>query len=137
MTLSPLHPQLARDSITLGHLGSGRLLLMSNAHYPWFVLVPDTAATELHELDADLQARVVNDINRVSRFVRQRFPVDKLNVAAIGNIVPQLHIHVVGRRRDDPAWPGVVWGHPQQRPYDDAELERIGKLVSEDLLETI
>jgi diadenosine tetraphosphate (Ap4A) HIT family hydrolase len=107
----PLHPQLAADCHVLGHCDGNRLLLQRNAALPWFVLVPPTEATELHDLAPPLRARLEAASDRLARFTKRHFRCDKMNIAAIGNLVPQLHLHVIGRRRDDPCWPRPVWGH--------------------------
>ena len=101
------------------------MLLHRNSSVPWFILVPDVAAelTELHELDAATRQRLDAELDLVARFTKARFDVAKLNVAAIGNIVPQLHVHIIGRRPDDPCWPGVVWGRlPAGPAWPDATL---------------
>jgi diadenosine tetraphosphate (Ap4A) HIT family hydrolase len=125
-----LDPQLARDCFVLGDLGASLLLLLDNALVPWFVVVPRVAVSEVCDLEAAQQAELLAQVNAVARFVQGAFPVDKLNVAAIGNIVRQLHVHVVGRRRDDFCWPGVVWGAPGREPYAPAEVERIRGLAA-------
>lgn len=102
---------------------------MNNALFPWFILVPETDVVELCDLDPASQQILLEEINRLSRFVKESFPIDKLNVAAIGNVVKQLHIHVIGRRTDDPCWPGVVWGAGQSKPYSEVEREEILRLV--------
>ena len=122
-----LNEQLARDCYVLGRNGSCQLLLHRNALYPWFILVPECVESEFYRLDTALQNKVMALINLVSRFIENHFTIDKLNIAAIGNIVAQLHIHVIGRRRDDPAWPGVVWGTTQSAAYTP---ERIAEIKS-------
>ena len=112
-----LDPRLAADTHRLGRLVLSELLLMDNALVPWLILVPRVAATELHLLDDATRRQLSDETTAVGAFVAGAFPVDKLNVAAIGNVVPQLHVHVVGRRRDDFAWPGVVWGRPERAAY--------------------
>ena len=99
-----LDPQLQKDCIVLGELERSLLLLMNNALLPWFILVPKTDKTELYELADDVQAGVWAEINAVSKFVKDEFCIDKLNVAAIGNVVQQLHIHVIGRQHEDYCW---------------------------------
>lgn len=108
--MNELHPRLAADTHRLGELPEGTLLLHRNASLPWLILVPPGGASQLHELPADLRARVHERLDCLSRLVLEHFGSSRVNVAAIGNLVPQLHVHVVGRRPDDPAWPGVVWG---------------------------
>ena len=105
-----LHPQLAADCHLLGRMDCSRLLLMDNIAVPWLILVPEVEATEFHELIPDIQRRVLNEINALSVFLKSHIGVDKINLGAIGNKVPQLHIHVVGRFESDVYWPGVVWG---------------------------
>lgn len=107
-----LHPQLVEDCHELGRLGASRVLLHRNASLPWFILVPEVAVevTEWHELEAGQRRELDEAICRVARLLRRQPQVRKVNIAAIGNLVPQLHVHVVGRWPGDPCWPGVVWG---------------------------
>ena len=107
-----LHPRLLDDCHSLGRLGFCHVLLHRNATLPWFILVPevDAGVTELHELDRDQRLRLDEELSQVARFVKSRLGARKINVGAIGNIVPQLHVHVIGRDPADPCWPGVVWG---------------------------
>ena len=119
-----LHPQLEQDSMTIADLPLSRLLLSRDANYPWLLLVPRrTGASEIIDLDEAAQAQLMTEIDTVSRALKAVTACDKLNVAAIGNMVPQLHIHIVARRRDDAAWPKPVWGAVPSRPYDLAERE--------------
>lgn len=124
-----LDPRLQNDCHTLGELGENLLLLMDNSLLPWFVIVPKENVTEIYELAQEKQLEVLDLINRMSVFVKEHFNIDKLNIAAIGNIVSQLHIHLVGRRRDDYCWPGVVWGVAQKQAYTKAEVSRIKTLL--------
>ena len=117
----------------LGEVDCGVVLLMDNAHYPWLVLVPFTEWTELHELDPARREEVCRMIDRLSRFVTENFPVDKINIGAIGNIVAQLHIHIVGRRHDDPCWPGVVWGSAARIPCQAAQVVRMREMLRAEL----
>jgi diadenosine tetraphosphate (Ap4A) HIT family hydrolase len=120
-----LHPQLERDTTTIGDLPLSRLLLSSDANYPWLVLVPRRAgASEIIDLDETDQTQLLIELAQVSRVLKEITACHKLNIAAIGNVVPQLHVHVVARGRDDPAWPKPVWGALPARPYDQAERER-------------
>jgi len=112
-----LDPRLAADTHKLGELALSEVLLMDNALLPWFILVPRVTATELFQLDGPQRQQLFDETTALAAFVSNAFPVDKLNVAAIGNVVAQLHVHVVGRRRDDFAWPGVVWGRPECEAY--------------------
>jgi diadenosine tetraphosphate (Ap4A) HIT family hydrolase len=119
-----LHPRLAADTFTLGDLPLCRLLLMNDAQYPWFILVPRReGAREVYLLDEADQAQLWRESARLSRALATAFGGDKLNVAALGNVVPQLHVHHIVRYATDPAWPAPVWGRHPPRPYADAERE--------------
>jgi len=122
-----LNPRLAAGGFDFGTHGKCRVLLKDNAVFPWFILVPevDESITELHQLDATDYASVMFTIRQISEFVENQFEPDKLNVAAIGNIVSQLHIHIVARTENDPAWPGVVWGCDAKTPYEKDEALKI------------
>ncbi len=120
-----MHEQLQKDCYVLGRLDASQVLLLDNALVPWFILVPETECTEFHTLDDALQLRILAEINQLSAWVEQNFAVDKLNVAMIGNKVPQMHIHVIGRNRNDYCWPGVVWAATEKQPYSPAEVDKI------------
>ena len=128
-----LDAQLQRDCFVLGRLEFCQLLLMNNAGVPWFILVPETALAEPFDLDASRQALLQAEINAVASFVRESFGTDKLNIATIGNIVSQLHVHVVGRRKNDYCWPGVVWGTVPPERYTDEQLAQIRTNVARKL----
>jgi len=120
-----LHRQLDQDCVMVADLQLSRLLLSRDANYPWLLLVPRRAgASELIDLDAAEQVQLMAEIDMVSRALKAVTACEKLNVATIGNVVPQLHVHIVARRRDDPAWPKPVWGAVPARPYDFAERDR-------------
>lgn len=125
MTNFSLNQQLDQDCITLGQLGSTHLLLLNNSLVPWFILVPETEACEIHDMPRDEQAQLLDDINLLAKFIDREFNTDKINTAAIGNIVRQLHIHVIGRYETDFCWPQVVWGRPEKKLYTDSELDTI------------
>jgi diadenosine tetraphosphate (Ap4A) HIT family hydrolase len=122
-----LHPQLAADTHPLASLGLCELRLMDDANYPWLVLVPRVAeARELVDLDAAQRHRLTDEIDLAARLLRDAFRPHKLNVAALGNLVPQLHVHVIAREENDPAWPAPVWGRVAARPYPPEMLvERV------------
>lgn len=121
-----LHPQLQQDAETVGDLALSRLLISNDANYPWLLLVPRRAgASEIVDLDAADQRQLMTEIAMVSMALKTITACDKLNVAAIGNMVPQLHVHVVARRRDDPAWPKPVWGAVPARAWDHGARERL------------
>lgn len=125
MNLFKLAPQLEKDCYVLGRLTDQNLLLLNNALLPWLILVPETDVTELFELDQSEQHKLLDNINRLSAFLKQYYPVDKLNIAAIGNIVSQLHVHIIARSRTDFCWPDVVWGRPEKTAYTDEDVEEI------------
>ncbi len=130
----PLHPQLAKDCLVVGHYPLCRLLLMQDANYPWFILVPERAdITEIHQLSVTDQQQLLLESVSLSRALECAFAPDKLNIAALGNIVPQLHVHHIVRYRDDPAWPDPVWGRVARREYPDDSrqevLDRLGRCL--------
>lgn len=105
-----LHPTLKSDCHVLGRVEGAWLLLHRDAGLPWFILVPDTEHSQLHELERSARRRLTERWDELSSFVLDYFDCERINQAAIGNRVEQLHLHVVGRRQDDPCWPDVVWG---------------------------
>ena len=126
--LSPawsLHPQLERDTTLLGDLPLSRVLIINDANYPWLLLVPRrTGAVELIDLDEVERSQLMTEIALVSRALKDVTECDKLNVAALGNAVPQLHVHLIARRKTDKAWPKPVWGAVPAIPHDAKELDR-------------
>lgn len=128
-----LDPRLDNDCFVLGHLKTSQLLLLNNALIPWFILVPDTTANEIYELPHAQQLEILEEINIISNHLKQNFAVDKLNIAAIGNIVNQMHIHIVGRHVDDFCWPGVVWGAEGKQVYKQDEVEIIKSQLADKL----
>ena len=121
-----LHPQLAADCVVIGDLALCRLLLMDDANYPWCILVPRRAGIrEIHELSAADQATLLGELTRLSAAMQSAFAADKMNVAALGNVVPQLHVHVIARRVGDAAWPRPVWGAAPPRLYAESEREAV------------
>jgi len=121
-----LHRQLEQDTETIGDLPLSRLLLSNDANYPWLLLVPRRAgACEIIDLEEADQRQLMTENAEVSRALRAVASCDKLNVAAIGNLVPQLHVHIVARTRCDAAWPMPVWGTVPTRAYDPADRERL------------
>ncbi|NBX86173.1 MAG: HIT family protein [Proteobacteria bacterium] len=124
-----LHPQLEADTIWVGDLRVCRVLLLNDSRYVWAVLVPMRTGcrdlTDVPELDF---APMMEEVKQVHDFIKNMMKPDKMNVGAIGNMVPQLHIHVLARFKDDPAWPKPVWGHSAAVPYADNGAEMVGKL---------
>ena len=116
-----LHPRLATDSAFVADWPLSRVLLMNDARYRWLILVPRWArAVELFDLDAADRAVLMEEIARASRMLKNLTGAPKINAGALGNLVPQLHVHVVARSPGDPAWPGPVWGHSPAVPFDPA-----------------
>lgn len=120
-----LDPRLANDCIVLGEMRLSLLLLLNNSLVPWFILVPRRDQTEIFELDREDQVALLEEINLLSEFIKGRAGVEKLNVAAIGNVVKQLHVHLIGRNAEDFCWPNVAWGRPEKTPYTDEEIRSI------------
>jgi len=129
-----LHPQLAADCTVVGELPLCRLLLMDDANYPWCILVPRRSGIrEIHELAEADQAALLREVTRLSAAMQHAFAADKMNVAALGNVVPQLHVHVVARRVDDAAWPKPVWGAVARRRYAEADCAAVVARLRESL----
>jgi diadenosine tetraphosphate (Ap4A) HIT family hydrolase len=129
-----LHPQLQNDTTSVGDLPLCRVLAINDTDYPWLILVPRRAGiVEIIDLDEDDRALLINEIGQASRVLKAVTGCDKLNIGAIGNIVAQLHIHIVARRKDDPLWPKPVWGHAAARPGDAAAFHRFIAAVKQAL----
>jgi diadenosine tetraphosphate (Ap4A) HIT family hydrolase len=115
-----LHPRLAQDTSVIGDFPLCRLLLMNDANYPWFILVPRRAEIqEVFELEQQDQKQLLKESSHLSQVLSKIFQADKLNIAALGNIVPQLHIHHIVRYQTDQAWPNPVWGLFPTQPYTE------------------
>lgn len=121
-----IHPQLLADCHPLGRLPATHLLLHRNAVIPWFILVPETDLTDLLDLPLTQRDQVLSDCRQVRDYLKVRFHSTRANVAWIGNLVPQLHVHVIGRRPGDACWPRPAWGHlGRTASYGDQDLVRI------------
>lgn len=121
-----LDSRLQQDTLPIGDFPLCRLLLMKDARYPWFVLVPRREeVVELFQLDAEDQRTFWQETCELAETLKDTFGADKMNVAALGNVVSQLHMHVIVRRRDDDAWPAPVWGKHPALPYTDAQIAAI------------
>jgi len=132
--MSELHPQLAKDCQLVGRFTLCHLLLMRDANYPWCILVPDRAGiTEIHQLTAEDQQQLMRESSLLASNMATLFAADKMDIAALGNIVPQLHIHHIARQRTDPAWPAPVWGKLPARSYTDADLENTLQMLRDAL----
>ena len=129
-----LHPKLARDCHLLGGLEGCAVLLHRNAAVPWLILVPPGDATDLVELGPGDRDRLLDLGTRLGTHLRQRHHAERINIAAIGNVVPQLHLHIVGRRPDDPCWPRPVWGHLEvERRYSAGEVTSIARDLADSI----
>ena len=118
-----LDTRLQEDSVEVGNLDLCTVRLMDDARYPWLILVPRVAdIVEIHELGDGAQAQLGREVTDTGRVLTGIYHADKLNVAALGNVVPQLHVHVIARVAGDPAWPGPVWGHGQAQRYGRQSL---------------
>lgn len=118
-----LHPQLKQDCEVVARLPLSTVLLMRDANYPWFILVPDREGiTEIYQLSPQDRQQLMDESSNLAQCLAQEFAADKINIAALGNVVPQLHVHHIVRYRNDPAWPAPVWGKLPPKPYTQAEL---------------
>lgn len=121
-----LDPRLASDCRVVGELGLSRVLLMDDLRFPWLILVPRLAGLrELVELARDQQHELLDEINRVAHVLHAMTRPDKMNIATLGNVVNQLHVHVIARHVGDAAWPRPVWGMGERVPYTPAESVRV------------
>lgn len=118
MTTFELDPRLTADTADIGALGLSRVLLMGDARYPWLILAPaQSGLVETGDLSRDDRIRLMDEIETASGALMRLYTPEKINTGALGNIVRQLHIHIVARNTGDPAWPGPVWGHSPALPY--------------------
>ena len=125
-----LHPKLAADTSPIGETDLCVVLLMNDKRCPWFVLVPKVEfAREIYDLDEAQRAQLIEDSARFSKAVMAVFRGNKMNVAALGNVVPQLHVHHIVRTEDDVAWPGVTWRVGDAEPYAPEEIARVRERV--------
>lgn len=126
INLPELHPQLAKDCEVIGEFPLCKLLLMRDANYPWFILVPmREAVTEIYQLTDEDQQQLLRESGIIAKMLVEVFAADKINIGALGNIVPQLHVHHIARYRNDPAWPAPVWGHAKPREYSPDALAAV------------
>jgi diadenosine tetraphosphate (Ap4A) HIT family hydrolase len=121
-----LDSRLQQDTVLIGDFPLCCLLLMNDAHYPWFILVPRReGVSELFQLDAGDQHALWQETTQLAETLKDTFAADKMNVATLGNMVNQLHMHVVVRRREDVAWPAPVWGKHPAQPYSEEQVAAI------------
>ncbi|NVZ63565.1 HIT domain-containing protein [Pseudomonas gingeri] len=121
-----LDSRLQQDTLPMGDFPLCRLLLSNDSNYPWFILVPRRAnISELFQLEAADQEQLWRETTELARVLKDTFEADKMNVAALGNVVSQLHMHVIVRRQSDADWPAPVWGKHPAQPYSDAQVSVI------------
>jgi diadenosine tetraphosphate (Ap4A) HIT family hydrolase len=121
-----LNSQIAGDTFPVAELPLSTARLMRDANYPWLLLVPRiTYAIDVVDMTATDRARLMDEIVKASAALRETVPCDKLNVATLGNVVAQMHVHVIARRRDDAAWPKPVWGAVPAKAYAPGEGEEL------------
>lgn len=118
-----LHPRLEQDCISIGRFELCRLLMMNDSQYPWFILVPERAdVREIYQLNKADRELLAEESNYLAENLATLYQADKMNIAAIGNMVPQLHIHHIVRYRTDKAWPAPVWGRFDAVPYTERQI---------------
>ena len=133
MTFS-LHPQLEKDCISIAQLELCRLLLMNDSQFPWFILVPEIAGiTEIFQLNKQQRGLLIEESSFLAERLNTVYKADKINIAAIGNLVPQLHVHHVVRYKYDKAWPAPVWGKFPVLAYSGQELAETVNLITNEL----
>lgn len=133
-----LDPKLASDCFLLSDLPLSHLLLMNDSQYPWFILVPRRAGVkEIYHLDEADQQQLLREASALAAAVSDIFAAKKMNIANLGNLVSQFHLHVIARKTTDPAWPGPVWGSHAPVPYTEAELaglkQRLDRILEDGL----
>ena len=132
--MAALHSQLEADCLVLGRLELCHVLLMRDANYPWCILVPDREdITEIHHLNEADQLQLMRESVRLSHALESVFSPDKLNIASLGNVVPQCHVHHVVRYHSDVAWPGPVWGRVPAREYSAEALAEVTAAIKQAL----
>ncbi len=126
-----LHPQLEKDCVPIGKFDLCRLLLMNDSQFPWFILVPEVAEiTEIYQLTTEQRKLLIEESSFLAKTLQATCQADKLNIAAIGNLVPQLHVHHIVRYRNDKAWPAPVWGKFPAIPYSSLALTETVTLIT-------
>lgn len=121
-----LDQRLQQDTLVIGDFPLSRLLLSNDSNYPWFILVPRIdGISEVFQLGVADQQRLWQETTALAQLLSEGLAADKMNIGALGNVVSQLHVHVIVRKRDDAAWPAPVWGKHPAKPYSDAQVEAI------------
>jgi diadenosine tetraphosphate (Ap4A) HIT family hydrolase len=134
-----LDQRLQQDTLTIGDFPLCRLLLSNDSNYPWFILVPRiNGISEVFQLSVIDQQKLWNETTTLAQLLSEGFGADKMNIGALGNVVSQLHVHVIVRKRDDMAWPAPVWGKHPARPYTEEQVAairaRLRKLLPADFI---
>lgn len=118
-----LHPRLKQDCIAIGRFELCQLLMMNDRQYPWLILVPERMdVQEIYQLNKTERQLLTEESSHLAKNMAALYQADKMNIAAIGNIVPQLHIHHIARYQTDKAWPAPVWGKFDAIPYTEREI---------------
>ena len=134
--MAAIHPLLIDDCLLLGRFTLCHLLLMRDANYPWFILVPDREGiAEIYELSEADQQQLLRESSLLSAAMVAAFSPDKLNIAALGNVVPQLHVHHIARYHADAAWPTPVWGRVAAKAYSEDGLAAVVQSLESKLTE--
>jgi diadenosine tetraphosphate (Ap4A) HIT family hydrolase len=121
-----LYPRLAADTVFVADWALSRVVAMNDARYPWLILIPRRdGATEIFDLAAEDRRTMIEEIARASDGLKKLTAAAKINVGALGNLVPQLHVHIVARNPGDAAWPGPVWGQGSAQPYEPGDLDAL------------
>jgi len=129
-----LHPQLEQDCIPLGRFELCRLLMMNDSLYPWFILVPEKPdVTEIYQLSKEDQILLIEESSFLAKNLSELFLADKMNIGAIGNMVPQLHVHHIVRYKTDKVWPAAIWGKTEKIPYTEKQISDKKILVKNQL----
>ncbi len=129
--MAKIHTQLVQDCFYLGRFKLCHLLMMNDTNYPWFILVPDRdEVSEIYQLNEADQQLLQQESSYLSQQLASHFNADKMNIAALGNVVPQLHIHHIVRFGHDRCWPKPVWGQHEAAAYDQSELDRMNAILS-------
>ena len=126
-----LHPVLENDSVLIGRFGLCQIRLINDSNYPWVLLVPEReGVTEIHQLSVEDRSLLAEESAFISAILADLFEADKMNIAALGNMVRQLHVHHIVRYKTDPAWPAPIWGKLPMKPYSDVALEETADKIA-------
>lgn len=140
--MAELHPRLAEDTVALGETSLSRVRWMNDRRFPWLMLIPKRdELLEWHHLPEQEQHQLLEEMLVLSRALETVASPDKINTGALGNLVPQLHVHVIARNKQDPCWPGPVWGNGEAEPYQPGEepvwLQALVEALPDGFLETV